>query len=95
MILFNMEVTMQIFYLTIILLIIKYGLKNLEFIEHKYILLYLIIISFLVNFIFYGISLPTIFESIVSVSFVVFIEEIYKIFTKKSIYWQNALFLRK
>ena len=40
MILFNMEVTMQIFYLTIILLIIKYGLKNLEFIDHKYILLY-------------------------------------------------------
>lgn len=95
MILFNMEVTMQIFYLTIILLIIKYGLKNLEFIEHKYILLYLIIISFLVNFIFYGISLSTIFESLVSVSFVVFIEEIYKIFTNKSIYWQNALFLRK
>ena len=46
----------------------------------------LIIISFLVNFIFYGISLSTVFESIISVSFVVFIEEIYEIFTKKIIY---------
>jgi len=80
LILFNMEVTMQIFYLTIILLIIKEGLKNLEFVNNKFILLYLIIISLFINFIFYGISLKTIFESIVSVSFMVFLCEIYKIF---------------
>ena len=75
-----MNVTMQIFYLTIILLIIKEGLKNLEFINNKFILLYLIIISFLINFIFYGISFETIFESIISVSFVVLLCEIYNIF---------------
>lgn len=71
---------MQIFYLTIILLIIKEGLKNLEFINNKFILLYLIIIGLLINFIFYGISLKTIFESLISVSFTVFIKEIYDIF---------------
>ena len=70
---------MQIFYLTIILLVIKEGLKNLEFIDSEFILLYLIVISLLINFIFYGISLSTIFESIISVSFVVLLEEIYKI----------------
>ena len=68
---------MQIFYLTIILLVIEEGLKNLEFVNNKFILLYLLVISLLINFIFYGISLSTIFESIISVSFVVFIHEIY------------------
>ena len=70
---------MQIFYLTVILLVIEEGLKNLEFVNNKFILLYLLVISLLINFIFYGISLSTIFESIISVSFVVFIHEIYKI----------------
>ena len=80
MILFNIEVTMQIFYLTIILLVIKEGLKNLEFINNELILLYLMIISFLINFIFYGISIKTIFESIISVSLVVLLCEFYRIF---------------
>ena len=71
---------MQIFYLTVILLVIKEGLKNLEFVNNKFVIVYLIVISLLVNFIFYGISLKTIFESIISVSFTVLIEEIYKIF---------------
>ena len=70
---------MQIFYLTINLLIIIVGLKNLEFINNKFILLYLTLISLIINFIFYGISLKTIFESIISVSFVLFLEEIYRI----------------
>ena len=80
MILFNIEVTMQIFYLTIILLVIKVGLKILEFIDSELILLYLMIISFLINFIFYGISIKTIFESIISVSLVVLLCEFYRIF---------------
>lgn len=71
---------MQLFYLTVILLIIKEGLKNLEFINNKFILLYLMIISLLINFIFYGISFETMFESIVSVSFVILLCEIYNIF---------------
>ena len=79
MILFNLEVTMQIFYLIIILLVIKEGLKNLEYIDNRFILFYLMIISFLINFIFYGISLKTIFESIISVSFTVLLQEIYNI----------------
>lgn len=70
---------MQMFYLTVILLVIKEGLKNLEFVNDKFILLYLIVISLLINFIFYGISLSTVFESIISVSFVTLIHEIYKI----------------
>ena len=82
MILFNINVTMQIFYLTIILLIIKDGLKHLEYINNKFITIYLIVISLLVNFIFYGVSLGTIFESIVSVSFVTLICDIYEIIKK-------------
>ena len=58
----------------------KITASNLEFIDNKFILLCLIIISLLINFIFYGISLETIFESIISVSFVVFINEIYNNF---------------
>ena len=73
---------MQIFYLTIILLIIKDGLKHLEYINNKFITIYLIVISLLVNFIFYGVSLGTIFESIVSVSFVTLICDIYEIIKK-------------
>lgn len=69
---------MQIFYLVIILLIIKEGLKNLNFINNNFIPLYLIIISFLINIIFYGISSKTLFESLVSVSFVSLLTEIYK-----------------
>ena len=78
MVLFSFNVTTELFYLTIMLLVISYGIKNLEFIDNRFILLYLLIISVLVNFIFNGISTCTLFESIVSVSLVVLIQEIYK-----------------
>ena len=82
MVLFSFNVTMELFYLTIMLLVISYGIKNLEFIDNRFILLYLLIISVLVNYIFNGISICTLFESIVSVSFAVLIQEIYKIIKK-------------
>lgn len=82
MVLFSFNVTMELFYLTIMLLVISYGIKNLEFIDNRFILFYLLIISALVNFIFNGISFCTLFESVVSVSLVLLIREIYKIIKK-------------
>ena len=82
MVLFSFNVTMELFYLTIMLLVISYGIKNLEFIDNRFILLYLLIISVLVNFIFNGISTCTLFESIVAVSLAVLIREIYKMIKK-------------
>lgn len=82
MVLFSFNVTMELFYLTIMLLVISYGIKNLEFIDNRFILFYLLIISTLVNFIFKGISICTLFESVVSVSLVLLIREIYKIIKK-------------
>lgn len=82
MVLFSFNVTMELFYLTIMLLVISYGIKNLEFIDNRFILFYLLIISALVNFIFKGISICTLFESIVAVSLVLLIREIYKIIKK-------------
>lgn len=82
MVLFSFNVTMELFYLTIMLLVISYGIKNLEFIDNKFILFYLLTISILVNFIFNGISFCTLFESIVSVSLVLLVRDIYKIFKK-------------
>ena len=82
MVLFSFNVTMELFYLTIMLLVISYGIKNIEFIDNRFILFYLLLISVLVNFIFNGISTCTLFESIVSVSLVVLIREIYKMIKK-------------
>ena len=82
MVLFSFNVTMELFYLTIMLLVISYGIKNLEFIDNRFILFYLLIISALINFIFNGISFCTFFESIVSVSLVLLIREIYKMIKK-------------
>lgn len=78
MILFNLNITMQLFYLTVILFIIKVSIKNIEVIDNKYSYIYLMIISLLLNIIFYGVSVVTIFESFISVSFVSLIMEIYK-----------------
>lgn len=82
MVLFSFNVTMELFYLTIMLLVISYGINNLEFIDNRFILLYLLLISVLVNFIFNGISICTLFESVVSVSLAVLIREIYKMIKK-------------
>ncbi|MBQ1812727.1 MAG: hypothetical protein II119_02120 [Bacilli bacterium] len=60
--------TMQLIYLSIIMLIIGEALKKIDFINKKLIILYLFVISLLLNFIFHGISVQTLFESIISVS---------------------------
>ena len=71
--------TMQIFYLSVILLIIGEALKTFEFFNKKYIILCLFIISILLNFIFHGITLQTLFESIVAVSLSTLYYDIIKI----------------
>ena len=62
----------------VILIIVAEGLKKLSFINSKYIIFYLIIISVLTNFLFFGISISTFFEAIISVSFAVLVYDIYK-----------------
>lgn len=74
--------TIKLIYLSIIMLIIGEALKKFEFINKKLIILYLFIISLLLNFIFHGISLQTLFESIVAVSLSVLYYDIFKIIRK-------------
>ena len=88
MILFNFNVTIEIFYLAVILIIIGEALKTFEFINNKFLLLYLFIIGIGLNFIFHGISYQTLFESLVSLALSTFIYDIIKIVRRdrKSIY---------
>ena len=79
MILFNVDISIQLFYLIGLLFVLYEGLKGLEYVNNKYILLYLLVISIGINFIFYGISIKTLFISIIALSLVVFIKEICKI----------------
>ena len=77
MILFSFDFRIQILYLMVILFVIKEGLKNLEFINNKFIIFFLMGISIVINFIFYGISIKTLFESLISVSFVSLVCDMY------------------
>lgn len=81
-----MILTIQIFYLSIILLIIGEALKTFEFFNKKLIILYLFIISFLLNFIFHGISLQTLFESVIAVSLSALYYDIIKLIRNN---WQS------
>lgn len=82
MVLFNVDISMQLFYLICLLFVLYEGLKGLEYVNKKYILLYLLVISIGINFIFYGISINTLFISITALSQVVLIKEIFKIIRK-------------
>lgn len=62
----------------VMLLVIRRGIRNLDFIDTRFDILYLIVISILINFIFYGVSIMTLFGSFISVSFAVLINEVYK-----------------
>ena len=86
MILFNFNVTMQLFYLIVILIIIREAFRSMEYINNRYVLLYLFIISLLLNFIFHGISLSSLFESIISISLLILIYEIRRILKGEGIY---------
>ena len=72
-------ITMQLFYLSVIMLIIGQALKSFEFINRKYIVLYLFVISILLNFIFHGISIQTLVESIISVALSVLYYDVIKL----------------
>ena len=88
MVLFNVDITIQLFYLIGLLFVLYEGLKGLEYVNNKYILLYLLVISIGINFIFYGISIKTLFVGVTAMlstidtmllSFVVLIKEICKV----------------
>mgnify|MGYP001037572650 FL=1 len=49
------------------------GLKNLEFIRKNMVIWLLLIISVIVNFIFYGININTFLESIIATSLATFL----------------------
>lgn len=92
---------MQTIYLSIILLVMGEGLKNLEFIRKNMVIWLLLIISVIVNFIFYGININTFLESIIATSLATFLYDCIKNIRnsiknrKEHLGWQNALFLRE
>ena len=77
-----MVISIQIFYLAVVLVIIGEALKTFEFINNKFILLYLFIIALLLNFIFYGITYALI-KSLISVSLSTLIYDIIKLIKNK------------
>lgn len=81
--LLNISITEQTIYLAIVLLVIGEGLKGLDFIKKKTIIWLLLLISVIINFIFYGISIYTFIESIIATSLATFIYDLIKV-TKKS-----------
>lgn len=92
---------MQTIYLSIILLVMGEGLKNLEFVRKNMVIWLLLIISVIVNFIFYGININTFLESIIATSLATFLYDCIKNIRnsiknrKEHLGWQNALFLRE
>lgn len=74
--------TIQIFYLSMVLLIIGEALKTFDFVNKKFIILYLFTIALLLNFIFHGISIQTLVESIIAVSLSVLYYDIIKLIKK-------------
>ena len=87
-----MIITIQIFYLSVILLIIGQALKSFEFINKKLIILYLFIIAFSLNVIFHGISLQSLFEGIVAVSLAVLYYDVIKLIKSwqlNNLYYNN------
>lgn len=77
-----MVISIQIFYLAVVLVIIGEALKTFEFINNKFILLYLFIIALLLNFIFYGIT-SSFIKSLISVSLSTLIYDIIKLIKNK------------
>ena len=71
-------IKIQTIYLSIILLVMGEGLKNLEFIRKNMVIWLLLIISVIVNFIFYGININTFLESIIATSLATFLYDCIK-----------------
>ena len=76
--LFSIEITPQIIYLSLILLVIGNGLKDVPFIKKWMIIWILITISILVEFVFVGISFQSLFEAVISSSLSTMIYQAYK-----------------
>lgn len=74
----NMNITMELLYLVVMLIIIRRGISSISS-NSRYINLYLLIISLIINFVFNRISVITFIESIISISLVLFYDEIYRI----------------
>lgn len=80
----SVNITPQTIYLAIILIVMGEGLKSLPFIKKWMIIWILMIISVLINFIFYGIKFDTLFEALIATSIATFGYDAY-IQTKKGI----------
>jgi hypothetical protein len=76
--LFTVEITPQIIYLTLILIVIGNGLKDVPFIEKWMIIWVLLTISILVEFTFLGINFKSLFEAVMSSSFATMAYQTYK-----------------
>lgn len=82
--LFRIDITPQIIYLSLILLVIGNALKDVPFIQKWMIIWILITISLTVEFLFIGISFQSLFEAVISSSLSTMIYQAYKQ-TKKGI----------
>lgn len=82
--LFKITVTSQTIYLSLILIVIGNGLKEIPFIKKWMIIWILMTISILVEFVFFGINFQSLFEAIISTSLSTMTYQAYKQ-TKKGI----------
>lgn len=82
--LFRIEITPQIIYLTLILVVIGNALKEVPFIQKWMIIWILMTISIIVDFVFMGISFKSLFEAVISASLSTMVYQLYKQ-TKKGI----------
>ena len=76
--LINLSITEQTLYLAVILLVIMEGLKSLSFVSKWMVVWFNLIISILINFIFYGISMSTFLEAFIASSIATYVYDIIK-----------------
>lgn len=73
------KLTMQIVYLSVVLIMIAEALKGLEIKSILKIIIYTFLIGFFINYIFYGISIQTTFEVCITMSIIISIFYIIKL----------------
>lgn len=76
--LFSVNITPQLVYLSLILLVIGNALKDVPFIQKWMIVWILMTISIIVEFVFIGVSFKTLFEAIIASSLSTMIYQVYK-----------------
>ncbi|MDD2469411.1 MAG: phage holin family protein [Bacilli bacterium] len=76
--LFRVDITSQIIYLSLILLVIGNGLKDIPFIKKWMIIWILLIISITVEFVFVNVSFNSLFEAVIAASLSTMIYQLYK-----------------